>query len=137
MTEPRASGGCQCGAVRYIVAAAPLGLYVCYCRECQKQSASAFGISVIVPAGAFRLTQGQVATWRRPTASGRVLDCAFCVACGSRICHVTPGEPTVSVKGGSLDQPPDLAGATHIWTSRKLAGVVIPDGTAQFPGEPP
>ena len=42
----------------------------------------------------------------------------------------------LSVKGGSLDRPVDLSSAIHIWTSRKLPGVVIPEGVAQFPQEP-
>jgi hypothetical protein len=42
----------------------------------------------------------------------------------------------LTVKGGSLDRPVDLRGAIHIWTSRKLAGVIIPDGAVQFPEEP-
>jgi hypothetical protein len=132
------AGGCQCGGVRYEIAGAPLELYVCHCRECRKQSASAFGISVIVRQADFRLTRGRVRTWSRPTDSGRTLDCAFCPDCGSRLWHQTAGEgETVSVKGGSLDQPPDLQQAVHIWTSRKLPGVVIPDGVVQFPQEPP
>jgi hypothetical protein len=131
------AGGCQCGAVRYEIVDEPVSIYVCHCRECQHQSASAFGISVIVPTHAFTLTQGTLRTWRRPTDSGRVLDCSFCAECGSRICHATPGEATMSVKGGSLDQPVDLAKAFHIWTARKLSGVVIPDGAIQYPGEPP
>ncbi len=130
------AGGCQCGAVRYEVSAAPLAVYVCHCRECRKQSASAFGVSVIVPAEAFVLRQGRVATWRRPTDSGRVLDCVFCFACGTRIQHSNPGGDTVSIKGGSLDEPVDLAPAVHIWTARKQPGVVVPDGARQFPGEP-
>ena len=36
----------------------PLALYVCHCRECQKQSASAFSLSLMVPAPAFRVTRG-------------------------------------------------------------------------------
>ena len=60
------TGGCQCGAVRYTIAAEPLSTYVCHCRECRRQSASAFGISVIVPEAAFALTQGEVRAWRRP-----------------------------------------------------------------------
>jgi len=47
MSEAVLTGGCQCGAVRYAVAAEPLRLYVCHCRECQKQSGSAFGMSLI------------------------------------------------------------------------------------------
>ena len=56
--------------------------------------------------------------------------------CGSRLWHEGPGWDVLSVKGGSLDEPVDLATAIHIWTSRKLPGVVIPEGAAQFPEEP-
>jgi hypothetical protein len=130
------AGGCQCGAVRYEIAREPLAVYVCHCRECRKQSASAFGISLLVPKDAFRLLQGEVRTWSRRTDSGRTLDCMFCPACGSRVWHASPGAATVTVKGGSLDRPVDLAGAVHIWTSRKLPGVVIPEGAAWFAEEP-
>jgi hypothetical protein len=131
------TGRCQCGAVRYEITAEPVQVYVCHCRECQKQSASAFGISVIVPARAFVLREGHMKTWSRPTASGNLLECMFCVECGTRIRHASPGEETLSIKGGSLDQPVDLTAAFHIWTSRKLPGVVIPDGATQYPEEPP
>jgi hypothetical protein len=133
----RLAGGCQCAAVRYEVAVAPVALYVCHCRECQKQSASAFGISVIVKRAYFKLTRGEVRVWSRATDSGGTLACAFCPACGSRLWHeAVPATDTVSLKGGSLDQPPDLRAACHIWTARKLPGVVIPRAAWRFSGEP-
>ncbi len=52
------SGGCQCGAVRYEVQGTPHEIYVCHCRECRKQSSSAFGISVMVRSADVRLLQG-------------------------------------------------------------------------------
>ncbi len=132
------TGGCQCGAVRYEITATPEALYICHCRECRKQSASAFGVSLFVPRAGFRLLQGKVKTWSRPTESGRVLDCNFCPDCGSRVWHERAGgSQTVSVKGGSLDQPLDLGEAVHIWTSRKLPGLAIPEDAVQFPAEPP
>jgi hypothetical protein len=130
------TGGCQCGAVRYAIAAEPLALYVCHCRECQKQSASAFGISLLVPRDAFRVEQGEVRIWSRPTDSGRTLDCVFCGTCGSRVWHAGPGSATITVKGGSLDKPADLSAAVHIWTSRRLPGVVVPEGAVCFATEP-
>ena len=42
------AGGCQCGAVRYRLKAAPLPPVVCHCTECQKQTASAFGMTLPV-----------------------------------------------------------------------------------------
>ena len=135
--RPNLTGGCQCGRVRYAIAGEPLELYVCHCRECQKQSASAFGISAMVRRAHFHLEQGAVSFWSRRTDSGQRLTCAFCPACGTRLWHQGDDPAALlSVKGGSLDEPPDLGGAVHIWTARRLPGVVIPDGAPQFPGEP-
>ena len=50
--------------------------------------------------------------------------------------HQRGASATLSVKGGSLDQPLDLRPAVHIWTSRMLSGIVLPEGSTQFPGEP-
>ena len=43
---------------------------------------------------------------------------------------------TISIKGGSLDQMLDLGKAIHIWTSRKLPGLPIPEQAVRFPQEP-
>jgi hypothetical protein len=134
------TGGCQCGAVRYAISSDPVELYICHCRECRKQSASAFGISAFVEKPAFRLVRGKVGSWTRDTDTGHRLRCNFCPVCGSRLWHEREDSKEaarmISVKGGSLDEPLDVKGAVHIWTSRKLPGVLIPDGAVQFPGEP-
>ena len=65
-----------------------------------------------------------------------MLGAGFGAVCGSRLWHEGPDWDVLTVKGGSLDQPVDLRGAIHIWTSRRLAGVIIPDGAIQFSEEP-
>ncbi|MBO0740812.1 MAG: GFA family protein [Hyphomicrobiaceae bacterium] len=131
------TGGCQRGAVRYELLAPPLKIYICHCAECRKQSASAFGISLIVRAKSFALTRGSPQRWCRPTDSGRTLDCYFCANCGSRVWHGdATREETISVKGGSLDDATDVSLAAHIWTSRKLHGVIIPEHAERHAREP-
>ena len=131
------TGGCQCGEVRYESQGEALSLYVCHCRECRRQSSSAFGISFIVPRKGLRVTRGAPKFWTRPADSGGQVDCAFCPTCGSRLWHASGSESeTVSIKGGSLDEPPDLTAAVHNSTSRLLPGVVIPEVARQFPEEP-
>jgi hypothetical protein len=131
------TGGCQCGAIRYVFEGEPLKLIVCHCRECRKQSASAFGISVFVAREHFRVTRGTPRFWSRTTDSGHTLECAFCPDCGSRLWHQRAGMgDTVSIKGGSLDEPVDLRLATHIWTSRMLPGIILPDGAPVHPAQP-
>jgi hypothetical protein len=131
------TGRCQCGAVRYEHSGTPTAVYVCHCRECRRQSASAFGISVEVTKFGLRVTQGEPKFWTRDTDSGKRLRCAFCPDCGGRLWHAPEsGADWLTLKGGSLDQPPDLSNAIHIWTSRKLPGVIIPEGAQQYPEEP-
>jgi hypothetical protein len=132
------AGGCQCGDVRYELRGAPVGLWICHCLECRKQSSSAFGISVDVRSEDLVLLSGAPKVWTRAATVQGSLDCAFCPRCGSRLWHGSPGDKTVvSVKGGSLDRPPDLSRAIHIWTVRKLDGVVIPDHAVTHEQEPP
>ena len=83
----------------------------------------------IVPRAAFAVTQGATRSWPRTADSGRAMACFLCPTCGARLWHARDGVDTVSVKAGSLDAPVDFAGAVHIWTSRRLAGVVVPGGT--------
>ena len=123
--------------MRYKCVEQPVELYICHCKECRKQSASAFGISFFVPRASFHLMSGTPRFWVRDTDSGRKVECAFCPACGSRLWHQSSGKSeTISVKGGSLDEPVDISNAVHIWTSSKLPSVVIPEGTRQFTEEP-
>lgn len=128
------TGRCQCGKVCYKSAGEPLALYICHCLECQKQSASAFGISLQVSRADFHVVQGTPKYWSRTTDSGKNLRCAFCPTCGSRLWHESdPVSKTLFIKGGSLDEPLDLSNAIHLWVTRKLPGVIIPEGAKQFP----
>lgn len=134
--NPAMRGGCQCGAVRYVVTGEPQALYLCHCRECRKQSGSAFGASLAVARQSLVVTAGEPSFWTRPADSGGAVRCAFCPTCGSRLWHEPSRFETATVKAGTLDEPVDFAKAVHIWTARKAPGVVIPEGARSFPGEP-
>lgn len=132
-----ATGGCQCGAVRFELWDDPETTYVCHCTDCRKQSGSAFGISLIMRGSALKVTSGEPRLWQRATDKGNLMDCWFCPDCGTRLWHRSSGFPDFrSVKGGALDQPIDLSAAVHLFTGQKLSGVEIPDGALCFAGEP-
>jgi len=131
------TGGCQCGEVRYVCTGEEPKIYVCHCTTCRAQSASAFGISYIVPATSLQITHGTPHYYEVTTDSGSRKNGAFCPTCGVRLWHMSGTEDAYrSIKGGSLDEPLDLSKAIHIWVSSKLAGIIIPDGCRQFPKEP-
>jgi hypothetical protein len=131
------TGSCQCSEIRYEYTGNPIEIYICHCKECQKQSGSAFGISVEVTRENFKVTHGIPKFWRRKANSGTSVNCAFCANCGTRPWHEPDAESrTLSIKGGTLDQPIDVSKAIHLWVSRKLPGVIIPDEAVQFFEEP-
>jgi len=54
-------GGCRCGRVRIRVTKAPLLTMACHCLGCQTMSASAFSLSIALPADGLEVTQGEPA----------------------------------------------------------------------------
>ena len=120
-------GGCHCGSVRYRLTGDPLGLAVCHCTECQRQSGSAFGMSLAVRKDAFRLLTGELRAFTVTCDSGRTKRCAFCASCGTRIHHQVADE-VLSVKAGTLDDTSWLRPTAHYWTKRKQPWLLLPDG---------
>ncbi len=115
------TGGCQCGAIRYACQGAPTVAYCCHCTDCQRQSSSAFGISVWFPAETFTLTRGAPGIWTTQGGSGAAKHCAFCPNCGTRIYHIAADTPdSFSVKGGTLDMIRDITPVGHIWVRSAL-----------------
>ena len=62
-------GGCQCGAIRYRLLRAPAALYACHCRDCQKQSSSAFGLSMWVERDGIEFTGAEPRIFRTRAAA--------------------------------------------------------------------
>lgn len=111
-------GGCQCTAIRYRLLRAPLALYACHCLACQKQSASAFGMSMWMERDGIAFEGDPPREYHTRGDSGRAKICAFCGRCGTRLYHESTGSGILSVKAGSLDDTSDLVPTAHIWTTR-------------------
>lgn len=119
------TGGCQCGHIRYQIEGDIQRLNVCHCLDCQKQSGSAFGMSLIVKEDAFRLTSGKLKKFETGTASKRTKTCAFCPECGVRIYNMTV--TLMAIKPGTLDDTSWLKPDAHYWTKRKQEWTPLPD----------
>ncbi len=137
MPEPW-TGGCQCGAVRYeIEPLEVLTLYCCHCRECQRQAASGFGMSMLLRRRGFRLLRGALRNWSRPADSGGVNRANFCPSCGVRIFHEGgEGSAVISLKAGSLDDTGRLRPVGHIWTRSAQPWVHLAAGMLRYEGQP-
>ncbi len=112
------SGGCQCGAVRYELHGESKMLYACHCTDCQKQSSSAFGMSLIVAPENLRFVSGRdrLRAWDTRGGDGDIKRCHFCADCGTRIYHGSDRpEDEISIKAGSLDDTAWLQPVAQIW----------------------
>lgn len=130
-------GGCQCRTVRYEVTMKPLTVYACHCTECQKQSAGAFSLSMVVPREAVAVTAGEPKEWLRRQESGRQISCIFCGRCGARLFHNPVGNQQITIiKPGTLDDTSWLYPVGHIWTRSAQRWFEIPKDTINYENQP-
>ncbi len=125
--EPPYTGGCQCGAVRYEITAEPLTLYACHCTDCQKQSASAFGMTFRIKDESLEITKGTTREWHTVADSGNEKVAHFCGDCGTRLYNAPARHPgALSIKAGTLDDTSWLKPVGSVWTRSAQPWVAIP-----------
>ena len=77
-------GGYLCGAVRYELSGVPERLYARHCKECQRQSESAFGMTLLVKENGLKVS-GELKKFERIYDGGNWVTAYFCPNCGVRI----------------------------------------------------
>ncbi len=116
-------GGCACGAVRYRLRASPLSVYVCHCRRCQ-----AYGgigtVAIAVRRADVDIMGAAPIEHQQPADSGRMARMFFCPTCHVRVWHAPAAAESLTVMGGTLDDPAWLEPVAHIFTRHKQAGVL-------------
>ncbi len=101
------TGGCLCGALRFVARGAPYRVGLCHCMDCRKSHGSPFHASAIFPETAVTLT-GAWATWG---------DRSFCPTCGSQVfAHIAD---EIGLNLGALDQPSLFRPSYELWTIRR------------------
>lgn len=140
MSSVGKTGGCQCGSVRYELTGEAKLLYVCHCRDCQKQSSSAFGMSLIVAGADLRFVSGgdRIRSWATRGEDGNVKRCHFCPDCGSRLYHGgDDNDDRISLKAGSLDDVGWLRPVAQIWLDSAQPWIEVDKNAyACYPREP-
>jgi len=124
----RLTGGCQCGAVRYVVTGPLERVHLCHCRMCQKATGGPFAASAPVRRKDFAWTRGNPAAFASSSLSHR----DFCAACGTPLTFRYDDAETISVTLGSLDAPQDVPPVRHYGIESRLAWL---DRIGALPGE--
>ena len=109
-------GRCLCGAVTYTSEAEPAFTAVCHCRDCQRQTGTAFSVIVGVPAESFELNGELSEHVTIGEDHGLETKRRFCPACGSPVMSEADAMPdVVFIKAGTLDDPSWLAPQLEVW----------------------
>jgi len=126
-------GGCSCGAVRYRLESAPMFVHCCHCRDCQRQTGSAFVLNALIETARVTILQGEVSRSAQPTDSGKPHAIERCTACGIAVWSEYGGfAPLRFIRVGTLDDPTALAPNVHIYTRSKVPWVRLPPGVPAF-----
>ena len=105
MSEPY-TGGCACGAIRYVISAEPMVMADCQCRDCQRKSGTGHGSYLTFPGKAGVKLEGHAKHWDIVADSGNVKTRAFCPVCGSPVYLTFAAMPDLfTVHAASLDDP--------------------------------
>lgn len=133
MAKQEFAGGCACGAIRFRLTSKPMFVNCCHCRDCQRQTGSAFVINAVIETDRFAITQGKPRRVTVPTDSGRPHDIYRCAKCQTALWSDYGRRKVVRfVRVGTLDRPAALKPDAHIFTRSKLPWVVLPKNAPAF-----
>jgi hypothetical protein len=127
-TKPVLTGGCQCGAIRFALKAAPLRVSICHCRMCQKASGAPFASFADIDKSHFSWTRGQPAAFR----SSSIAERDYCRDCGTPLSFRRIDGPRIEILTGTFDRPDRLIPTRQFGTESRLGWVV---GISNMPSQ--
>ncbi|MCB1630015.1 MAG: GFA family protein [Xanthomonadales bacterium] len=118
---PPLEGGCDCGAVRFRLTAAPLFVHCCHCRWCQRETGAAFALNAMIETECIESLGVTAELVLTPSASGKGQQIARCPTCRIAVwSHYAGAGPLLSfVRVGSLDEPDRVPPDIHIFTESR------------------
>lgn len=126
-------GGCACGSVRYRLTAPPMFIHCCHCRDCQRQTGSAFVINALIETDRIDILSGEPKPVPVPTDSGSPHDIHRCPNCQTALWSDYGRRPALRfVRVGTLDDPTAIEPDVHIYVRSKLPWVALPKDKPAF-----
>jgi hypothetical protein len=108
-------------------------VHCCHCRDCQRQTGSAFVLNALIETARVERRGPEPVRSEMPTDSGRPHGIYRCPTCGTAVWSEYGGlEALRFVRVGTLDDPSALAPDVHIYTRTKQPWVALPDGVPAF-----
>jgi len=114
-------GGCACGRLRYRMHSKPMFVHCCHCKDCQRQTGTAFVLNALIETHRVETLSGDCLPYGMPTDSGRPHLVFRCPDCGTAVWSEYGGVAKLRfLRVGTLDEPDTLPPDVHIYTRSKL-----------------
>jgi hypothetical protein len=108
-------------------------VHCCHCRDCQRQTGSAFVLNALIETARITLLSGDPEPVPVPTDSGRPHDVYRCPACRTAVWSDYGRRSVLRfVRVGTLDDPTKLTPDVHIYVRSKLSWIALPTGVPAF-----
>ncbi|MCB1853326.1 MAG: GFA family protein [Halieaceae bacterium] len=132
----QATGGCQCGQVRYVLAGESLMIYACHCHDCQRRTGSAFSEGMLIAAEQLAL-EGELTSWQRIADSGVEKTRHSCASCGNIMYGTAANMPGLMLlQAGTLDDTRAVQPDVHIWLQSAQQWVAVQPGVPGWQTQP-
>jgi hypothetical protein len=108
-------------------------VHCCHCRDCQRQTGSAFVLNALIETDRIALLSGDPIPVAVPTDSGDPHDIYRCPSCHTALWSDYGRRPQLRfVRVGTLDRPEQFVPDVHMFTRSKLPWVRLPEGVPAF-----
>jgi hypothetical protein len=133
ISVPVHEGGCLCGAIRYRAVGNPVAVSICHCKNCQKNSGSAFSVNAIFPKDTLTMT-GTPVTFTDKGDTGAGVVRVFCGTCGTPLesRSIMSSVAHAVIKTGTLDDPGSFVPDSEVYCKSALPWVEHGIGRACF-----
>lgn len=110
-------GSCLCGQISYkTTETEPTMTAVCHCKDCQKQTGTAFSVNVLVPTDTIAFQGEGLKQFVVNGDSGQSVTRNFCGNCGSPLTtQLAAFNDLSAIKAGTLDDSSWVKPGVQIW----------------------
>lgn len=128
------TGGCQCGAVRFITSNSPVRVIACHCKTCKRRTGSPYGVGVYFNDADVAFNQGERRNYPfNSETTDRWLRNEFCPICATTISWTLEMRPGArAIAAGCFDDTRWYTIDAHVWTESARDDMRYPENVAVF-----
>jgi hypothetical protein len=128
--QVKATGRCECGAVRYRVQGPLRDVIDCHCGQCRRTHGH-FAAYTQARREDFVLQEDQGLRWYRSSPGARR---GFCSQCGASLFFDREEAAGIAIAAGTLNPPTGLRTVRHLFVADAGDYYTIEDDLEKFPG---